>query len=73
MPSYGPYINSFLIPGGAFEKIEATISPFGYHRGEGVNMGADESEWIVARERYKYDPIFEQLDPINGKVKTPTF
>uniref|UniRef100_A0A1W7RAL8 EH domain-containing protein 3 n=1 Tax=Hadrurus spadix TaxID=141984 RepID=A0A1W7RAL8_9SCOR len=42
--------------------------PFGFGRGEGVDAGSLEKEWIVGKERYKYDQTFESLGPINGKV-----
>lgn len=55
-------------PGGAFEGIEDQVSPFGYKRGEGIDAGAGEPEWIVNKERYKYDSIFESLGPQDGKI-----
>ncbi|XP_028047986.1 EH domain-containing protein 3 isoform X1 [Monomorium pharaonis] len=57
-----------LIKGGAFEGVEDQISPFGYKRGEGIDAGAGEPEWIVNKERYKYDSIFESLGPQDGKI-----
>lgn len=54
--------------GGAFKNIEDTISPFGYKRGEGVDAGAGEIEWVVNKDRYKYDSIFDTLGPVDGKV-----
>ncbi|GJQ70553.1 putative N-terminal EH-domain containing protein [Trypoxylus dichotomus] len=59
--------NNFLT-GGAFECVEDTVSPFGYKRGEGINAGIGEPEWIVNRGREKYDEIFEILSPVNGKL-----
>jgi len=57
------------VEGGAFQSVtDPEVSPFGYGRGEGVDAGRGETEWIVAQERYKFDEAFEQLDPINGKV-----
>ena len=41
---------------------------FGYKRGEGIDAGAGEPEWIVAKDRYKYDQLFDDLNPIDGKV-----
>ncbi len=43
-------------------------SPFGYGRGEGVDAGSDEREWIVSKDRYKYDSLFDSLNPVDGKV-----
>ncbi|KAL0276392.1 UNVERIFIED_CONTAM: hypothetical protein PYX00_003980 [Menopon gallinae] len=57
-----------LIRGGAFEGVVDTISPFGYKRGEGIDAGHGEMEWIVNKEKYKYDNIFESLNPIDGKI-----
>lgn len=54
--------------GGAFEGVEDQVSPFGYKRGEGIDAGAGEPEWIVNKERYKYDSIFESLGPQDGKI-----
>lgn len=57
-----------MISGGAFEGVEDQVSPFGYKRGEGIDAGAGEPEWIVNKERYKYDSIFESLGPQDGKI-----
>ena len=59
-------------------------SPFMYKGGEGVNAGVGEVEWVISRDRsvsehfsvlffksifrYKYDPIFDTLNPIDGKI-----
>lgn len=56
------------IRGGAFVNIEDTVSPFGYKRGEGIDAGFGEPEWIVARDKPRYDTIFEALGPVDGKV-----
>lgn len=57
-----------LVQGGAFEGVEDNVSPFGYKKGEGIDAGHGEPEWIVSKERYKYDSIFDTLGPIDGKV-----
>ncbi|PNF36009.1 EH domain-containing protein 1 [Cryptotermes secundus] len=57
-----------LVKGGAFEGVEDSVSPFGYRRGEGVDAGSGEPEWIVSKERYKYDALFDTLNPVDGKV-----
>lgn len=66
----------FLIPGGAFEGVEDQVSPFGYGRGEGVDAGHGDPEWICSKEKPQYDQIFNSLNPIDGKVTgagtTPT-
>ncbi|XP_075227835.1 EH domain-containing protein 3-like [Lycorma delicatula] len=56
------------VQGGAFEALGDNISPFGYKRGEGIDAGHGEPEWVVNRERYKYDAIFESIGPVDGKV-----
>ena len=43
-------------------------SPFGFGRGEGVDEGRGEREWVVSKDRFKYDEIFESLNPIDGKI-----
>lgn len=43
-------------------------SPFGFGRGEGADAGSLDTDWIVDKERYKYDDIFDSLGPINGKI-----
>ncbi|XP_014275527.1 EH domain-containing protein 1 isoform X1 [Halyomorpha halys] len=54
--------------GGAFDGVEDGSTPFGYKRGEGIDAGHGEPEWIVNKLRYKYDTIFETLGPVNGKI-----
>jgi len=57
------------IKGGAFESIEDNKSPFGYKRGEGIDAGYGEPDWIVNNEKPNYDSIFEKLkSPSEGKV-----
>ncbi|ENN74083.1 EH domain-containing protein 3 isoform X2 [Dendroctonus ponderosae] len=56
------------ISGGAFNNVEDTASPFGYKRGEGIDAGAGEHDWIVNREKPRYDEVFNQLNPVGGKV-----
>lgn len=60
--------NETVIKGGAFQNISDTISPFGYKRGEGVDAGYGESEWVVLKEKPKYDKLFEALNPVDGKI-----
>ncbi|XP_076666918.1 EH domain-containing protein 3-like [Andrena cerasifolii] len=57
-----------LVKGGAFEGVEDQVSPFGYKRGEGIDAGAGEPEWIVNKKRHKYDTTFNELDPCDGKI-----
>ena len=57
-----------LLLGGAFEGIEDHVSPFGYKRGEGIDAGAGEIEWICDKDRPRTDTIFETLNPVDGKI-----
>lgn len=56
------------IEGGAFSGVMDGNTPFMFKGGEGVNAGQGETEWVVAKERYKYDSLFDSLNPIDGKV-----
>ena len=59
---------SCCVAGGAFEGVEDTVSPFGYKRGEGIDAGHGEPEWVVTKEKNKFDAIFETLNPVDGKI-----
>ena len=39
-----------------------------FRGGEGVNAGVGEVEWVVQKDRYKYDEMFDKLGPIDGKI-----
>lgn len=55
--------------GGAFEGIVGDIvSPFGYRRGEGIDAGFGERDWICERDRERTDPLFYGLSPVDGKI-----
>ena len=55
-----------VIKGGAFNGyIE---SPFGLGKGEGIDRGKGESDWIVLKDRHRYEEIFQSLRPVNGKI-----
>lgn len=56
------------VRGGAFDTETDVNTPFGFGKGEGFDKGANESEWIVARERLAFDDQFDQLQPIDGKI-----
>eukprot|EP00088_Acartia_fossae_P053751 TRINITY_DN6133_c0_g1_i12.p1 TRINITY_DN6133_c0_g1~~TRINITY_DN6133_c0_g1_i12.p1 ORF type:complete len:539 (-),score=159.03 TRINITY_DN6133_c0_g1_i12:36-1652(-) len=56
------------IEGGAFDHVMNSKTPFMYKGGEGINAGVGEVEWVIAKDRYKYDAIFDSLNPIDGKV-----
>ncbi|XP_052436741.1 EH domain-containing protein 4 [Carassius gibelio] len=55
-----------VVMGGAFE--DSSDGPFGHGYGEGISAGADTEDWIVSRDKHRYDEIFYTLMPINGKV-----
>ncbi|XP_053671669.1 EH domain-containing protein 1 isoform X2 [Anopheles nili] len=57
-----------LIKGGAFDGVEDVVSPFGYRKGEGIDAGCGEVDWICNRDRPRTDPIFETLQPVDGKI-----
>lgn len=58
-----------FVKGGAFDAVtHPEESPFGFGRPNGLEAGKGDKEWVVARYKYKYDELFEQLDPINGKI-----
>lgn len=54
------------VKGGAFDTMNDSM--FGYGRGEGIDEGRGEQEWVVGQEKYKYDESFEKMNPINGKI-----
>ncbi|KAL4142903.1 hypothetical protein QTP88_005296 [Uroleucon formosanum] len=57
-----------VVKGGAFVSVQDTASPFGYKRGEGIDAGKGETGWVVAKERQKYDAIFNTLEKSDGKL-----
>lgn len=65
-------INKLDITGGAFENVGDEISPFGYKRGEGVNAGIGDTEWIVTKDKPLYDTIFDRICPNATKVSGST-
>jgi len=57
-----------LVKGGAFDGIMSKQTPFAYKGVDGVNAGIGEVEWVVAKDQLKYDAIFDDLGPIDGKL-----
>ncbi|XP_018943155.2 EH domain-containing protein 4 isoform X2 [Cyprinus carpio] len=55
-----------MVMGGAFE--DSSDGPFNHGYGEGISAGADTEDWIVSRDKHRYDEIFYTLMPMNGKV-----
>ncbi|XP_058061768.1 EH domain-containing protein 1 isoform X1 [Anopheles bellator] len=62
------FLGHLLLTGGAFDGVEDVISPFGYRKGEGIDAGYGEVDWICNRDRARTDPIFESLQPVDGKI-----
>lgn len=59
----------FCIAGGAFEGvIDDNVSPFGYMKGEGIDAGCGEHEWICNKDKPRTDAIFNGLGPVDGKI-----
>ena len=56
------------IEGGAFDGVMDKATPFMYKGGEGINAGIGEVEWVIEKDRGKYDQMFDDLNPIDGKV-----
>lgn len=56
------------VQGGAFSSEKESATPFGFGKGEGFDKGADESEWIVGKDRYNSDEQFSDLSPVDGKL-----
>uniref|UniRef100_A0A9I3AJT2 Endocytosis/signaling protein ehd1 n=1 Tax=Anopheles coluzzii TaxID=1518534 RepID=A0A9I3AJT2_ANOCL len=62
------FLDHLLLKGGAFDGVEDVVSPFGYRKGEGIDAGYGEVDWICNRDRARTDPIFESLGPVDGKI-----
>ncbi|CAD5225809.1 unnamed protein product [Bursaphelenchus okinawaensis] len=56
------------VQGGAFKSESEGATPFGFGKGEGFDKGADESEWIVGKDRIDSDDQFSDLNPVDGKL-----
>lgn len=54
-----------MVEGGHFESKK---SIFGYGRGEGADYGSLQTSWVVGKDLSKYASIFENLDPVDGKI-----
>jgi hypothetical protein len=57
------------VSGGALTDVKDTTSPFAFRKYEGVDLGEGDPEWIVAKERAKWDALFKELSPSNGKIR----
>jgi len=61
-----------VIRGGAFDDVKDLNTPFGYKKCEGVDLGSGEPDWIVNKNKTKWDELFVQLQPIKGKITGST-
>lgn len=48
--------------------VDDVVTPFGYGQGEGIHAGVGEHHWICEKNRVNTDPMFEKLNPIDGKI-----
>ncbi|EDV42220.2 uncharacterized protein Dana_GF17118 [Drosophila ananassae] len=62
-----------VVKGGAFEGvIDDHVSPFGYMKGEGIDAGCGEHDWICNKDKPRTDGIFNGLGPVDGKISGST-
>ncbi|KAH8328758.1 hypothetical protein KR074_005264, partial [Drosophila pseudoananassae] len=62
-----------VVKGGAFEGvIDDHVSPFGYMKGEGIDAGCGEHDWICNKDKARTDGIFNRLGPVDGKISGST-
>lgn len=58
-----------MLLGGAFAGvIDDHVSPFGYMKGEGIDAGFGEHDWICSRDKPRTDDIFNALGPVDGRI-----
>lgn len=63
-------VETVEVKGGAFEVEEN--SPFAFGRGEGVDAGSFETNWVCEKEKPEYDKLFNKLSPSDGKISGAT-
>ena len=56
------------VKGGGFDTVKDEATPFGYGQGVGINEGKGDVDWVVAKDRFKYDQAFDKLNPVDGKI-----
>lgn len=56
------------VKGGVFAGHQDTSTPFGFKRYEGAEAGRGETDWVVEKDKPKYDEIFDALRGSDGKV-----
>lgn len=66
IPLEAAHIEAPQVTGGAFDGV--SDSPFGIGKGEGVDEGRGDPEWIVSQKKYEYDDTFDKLNPVDGKI-----
>ncbi|XP_074872554.1 EH domain-containing protein 2 [Carettochelys insculpta] len=54
------------VQGGAFEGTRS--GPFVEGLAEGAYEGVDDEDWVVTKDKPKYDEIFYNLSPLDGKL-----
>lgn len=54
------------VKGGALNAL--VDNPFGHGRGEGADAGSLQVDWVVEKDRFKFDAIFHRLNPVDGKI-----
>ena len=60
------------VKGGVFASAQGEFNPFATGAAEGYQLGAGSGGWIVnsSGSKDKYDAQFEDLNPIDGKVRS---
>ncbi|KAG8199414.1 hypothetical protein JTE90_000282 [Oedothorax gibbosus] len=58
--------NQSPVQGGALTNL--VDNPFGHGRGEGADAGSLQVDWVVEKDRFKFDAIFNRLNPVDGKI-----
>jgi len=58
------------VKGGVFNSAKGDFNPFAAGAAEGFNLGAGSSQWVVesTQSKDKYDKMFLDLDPVDGKI-----
>lgn len=59
-------IETAPVQGGALNAL--VDNPFGHGRGEGADAGSLQVDWVVEKDRFKFDTIFNRLNPVDGKI-----
>ena len=54
--------------GNAIEQRQREKTPIAL---EGIDVGTGDTEWVLNKDRVKWDAIFESLNPVEGKITGP--